>query len=61
MQQVGLDDVLQMEVHLARKKSSILKVTTGKRQGQIYISEGEIIHAQTGQLEGKWRYTACWL
>ena len=51
MQQVGLDDVLQMEC-LARK-SSILRVTTGKRQGQIYISEGEIIHAQAGQLEGE--------
>lgn len=51
MQRVGLDDVLQMEC-LARK-SSILVVTTGKRRGEIYICDGEIIHAQAGQLQGE--------
>ena len=41
MQRVGLDDVLQMEC-LARK-----------RRGEIYICDGEIIHAQAGQLQGE--------
>jgi len=51
MQRVELNDVLQMEC-LARK-SSILVVSTGDRQGQIYICDGEIIHAQVGQLQGE--------
>jgi len=51
MQRVELQDVLQMEC-LARK-SSILVVSTGERQGQIYIFEGEIIHAQSGPLSGE--------
>ena len=51
MQRVGLEDVLQMEC-LARK-SSILVVSTGNRRGEIYICDGEIIHAQTGQLQGE--------
>lgn len=51
MQRVGLEDVLQMEC-LARK-SSLLVVSTGNRRGQIYICDGEIIHAQSGQLQGE--------
>jgi CheY-like chemotaxis protein len=51
MQRVGLEDVLQMEC-LARK-SSILVLSTGNRRGQIYICDGEIIHAQSGQLQGE--------
>ena len=51
MQRVGLEDILQMEC-LARK-SSILTVSTGNRRGQIYICDGEIIHAQAGQLQGE--------
>lgn len=51
MQRVELQDVLQMEC-LARK-SSVLLVSTGERQGQIVICEGEIIHAQSGQLQGE--------
>lgn len=51
MQRVGLQDVLQMEC-LARK-SSILVVATGDRRGQIYVCEGEIVHAQLGQLHGE--------
>jgi DNA-binding NarL/FixJ family response regulator len=51
MQRVGLEDVLQMEC-LARK-SSLLGVSTGNRRGQIYICDGEIIHAQSGQLQGE--------
>jgi len=49
--QVELQDVLQMEC-LARK-SSILTVSTGDRQGHVYICDGEIIHAQQGQLQGE--------
>jgi CheY-like chemotaxis protein len=49
--QLELQDVLQMEC-LARK-SSILVISTGDRQGRIYLCEGEIIHAQSGQLQGE--------
>jgi CheY-like chemotaxis protein len=49
--QVGLQDVLQMEC--LGRKSSILVVSTGNRRGQIYISEGEIVHAEWGQLQGE--------
>jgi len=51
MQRVELQDVLQMEC-LARK-STVLAVSGGDRQGHIYICEGEIIHAQLGQLQGE--------
>ncbi len=51
MQQVGLQDVLQMEC-LARK-SSILSVSTGNRRGEVYVCDGEIVHAQSGQLQGE--------
>ncbi len=51
MQRVGIQDVLQMEC-LARK-SSILVISTGSRRGQIYICDGEIVHAQSGQLQGE--------
>jgi CheY-like chemotaxis protein len=49
--QVGLQDVLQMEC--LGRKSSILAVSTNNRRGQIYISGGEIIHAECGQLQGE--------
>jgi CheY-like chemotaxis protein len=49
--EVGLQDVLQMEC--LNRKSSILAVSTGNRRGQIYISEGAIIHAECGQLQGE--------
>jgi CheY-like chemotaxis protein len=51
MQRVELNDVLQMEC--LSRKSSILVVSAGARQGQIYICDGEIIHAQVGQLQGE--------
>ncbi len=51
MQRVELQEVLQMEC--LGRKSSILSVTTGGRKGQIYVSEGEIVHAQSGQLQGE--------
>src|SRR5689334_16569951 len=51
MQRVELQDVLQMEC--LSRKSSILTVTAGERRGQIFISEGEIVHSQIGQLQGE--------
>jgi DNA-binding response OmpR family regulator len=49
--QLDLQDVLQMEC--LSRKSSVLVISTGDRQGRIYLSEGEIIHAQAGQLQGE--------
>jgi CheY-like chemotaxis protein len=51
MMQVGLQDVLQMEC--LGRKSSILAVSAGGRRGQVFISEGEIVHAECGQLQGE--------
>jgi CheY-like chemotaxis protein len=51
MMQVGLQDVLQMEC--LGRKSSILAVSAGNQRGQIFISEGEIIHAECGKLQGE--------
>ncbi len=49
--QVGLQDVLQMEC--LGRKSSILSVSTGSRRGQIYVCDGEIVHAESGPLHGE--------
>jgi CheY-like chemotaxis protein len=49
--QVGLQDVLQMEC--LGRKSSILAVSTGSRRGQIYVCDGEIVHAESGPLQGE--------
>jgi CheY-like chemotaxis protein len=51
MHRVGIQDVLQMEC-LARK-SSVLVITTSGRQGRVYICDGEIVHAESGQLQGE--------
>jgi CheY-like chemotaxis protein len=51
MQAVELQDLLQMEC--LNRKSSILVITTGDREGKIYLYEGEIVHAQAGQLQGE--------
>ncbi len=51
MQRVALGEVLQMEC--LSRKSSVLVVATGNRRGEIYICDGEIIHAQSGQLQGE--------
>jgi hypothetical protein len=51
MMQVGLQDVLQMEC--LGRRSSILSVSTGARRGQIYICDGEIIHAEAGPIQGE--------
>ena len=49
--QVGLQEVLQMEC--LGGKSSILVVSTGNRRGQIYISDGAIVHAECGKMQGE--------
>jgi CheY-like chemotaxis protein len=50
LRRVGLQDVLQMEC-LARS-SSVLEISTEKTQGSIFVLDGQIIHAQTGELVG---------
>jgi CheY-like chemotaxis protein len=49
--QLGLQDVLQMEC--LSRKSSILTISTGNRRGQIYVCDGDIIHAEAGPLQGE--------
>ncbi len=51
MRRVGLQEVLQMEC--LGRKSSILEVFTGKVRGRIFISEGSIVHADCGALQGE--------
>ncbi|HRT10904.1 MAG TPA: response regulator, partial [Candidatus Paceibacterota bacterium] len=51
MRRVGLQDVLQMEC--LGRKSSVLEVFTGKARGRIFIRDGEILHAETGSLQGE--------
>jgi CheY-like chemotaxis protein len=49
--QVGLQEVLRMDC-LARK-SSVVEVFTPDARGLIFISEGELIHAEAGTLQGE--------
>ncbi len=51
MRRIGLQDVLQMEC--LGRKSSILEVFTGKVRGRIFISDGSIVHADSGSLQGE--------
>ncbi len=51
MRQVGLQEVLQMEC--LGRKSSVLEVFTPKARGRIYISDGSIVHAESGALQGE--------
>jgi CheY-like chemotaxis protein len=51
MQRVGLQEVLQMEC--LGRKSSVLEIFTPQARGRIYISEGSIIHAESGALQGE--------
>lgn len=51
MQRVGLHEVLQFEC-LARR-SSILEIFTEKVRGRIFISNGTIVHADSGTLQGE--------
>lgn len=51
MRRVGLQEVLQMEC--LGRKSSILEVFTSRMRGRIYISDGGIVHAESGALQGE--------
>ena len=51
LRRVGLQDVLQMEC-LARS-SSVLEVSTAQAQGTIFVVDGQIIHAQAGDVTGE--------
>jgi hypothetical protein len=51
MRRVGLQEVLQMEC--LGRKSSLLEVFTGKVRGRIFISDGQIVHAESGALHGE--------
>ncbi|HYT61524.1 MAG TPA: response regulator [Haliangiales bacterium] len=51
LRRVGLQDVLQMEC-LARS-SSVLDISTAETHGSIFVKDGQIIHAQMGQLAGE--------
>ena len=51
LRRVGLQDVLQMEC-LARS-SSVLEISTSRAQGSVFIQDGQIVHAQAGELSGE--------
>jgi CheY-like chemotaxis protein len=51
MRRVGLQEVLQMEC--LGRKSSILEIFTGKVRGRIFICDGTIVHAESGNLQGE--------
>jgi CheY-like chemotaxis protein len=51
LRRVGLQDVIQMEC-LARN-SSVLEIANARVTGQIFIEEGQIIHAQVGDFIGE--------
>jgi len=51
LRRVGLQDVLQMEC-LARN-SSVLEITAGQARGQVFIRDGQIIHADVGGQTGE--------
>jgi CheY-like chemotaxis protein len=50
LRRVGLQDVLQMEC--LSRNSSVLEVKTRRRQGRIFIRDGQIVHAAFGQERG---------
>lgn len=50
LRRVGLTEIIQMEC--LNKSSSVLKVNAPGLTGAIYIFEGDIIHAEAGDLKG---------
>ena len=51
VRQVGLTEVLQLEC--LGRKSSVLEIKSADASGRIYISEGDIIHAEFGGMFGE--------
>jgi len=50
LRRVGLQDVLQMEC--LGRNSVILSIRAGEMHGQVFVKDGEIIHAQSGGKSG---------
>lgn len=51
LRQVGLQEVLQMEC--LSRNSSILQITADSLHGRVYIQDGEVVHAEAGELTGE--------
>jgi CheY-like chemotaxis protein len=51
VRRVGLQEVLQLEC--LGRKSSVLEISTDKIRGRIFISDGGIVHAESGTLQGE--------
>jgi CheY-like chemotaxis protein len=51
LRRVGLQDVIQMEC--LGRNSSILEIHHQQLRGRVYIEDGRIIHAQTGNTAGE--------
>ena len=51
LRRVGLQDVLQMEC-LARS-SSVLEISTSHARGSVFVQDGQVVHAQVGNLAGE--------
>ena len=51
LRRVGLQEVLQMEC--LSRNSSLLEITAGNEQGEIFIKDGAIIHARSGKRKGE--------
>jgi len=51
LRRVGLPDVIQMEC--LSTNSSVLEITGRNRSGRIYIRDGNIVHAESGSLQGE--------
>lgn len=51
MRRVGIQEVLQIEC--LGRKSSVLELSAGRVRGRIYISDGNIVHAEAGALQGE--------
>ncbi len=51
LRRVGLADLIQMEC--LGRGSSVLEVSDGHQRGEIYVEDGQIIHAQVGERTGE--------
>ena len=51
LRRVGLQDVIQMEC--LGRNASVLEIQDGQINGRIYIEDGKIIHAVTGETTGE--------
>jgi len=51
LRRVGLQDVLQMECLAC--SSSVLEITTNQARGSVFVQDGQIVHAQLGELTGQ--------